>query len=225
MITRILSGGALGADSVWSFLAEKAGVDSKNIYHIIASGMKRPTGGLDDDRIREQQSGTTITISDELMRKGVEALLDLDINILGKPAKEYFNGFNGNARFLSVGQKLQVRNYYQIRKADNVYAVTELKNGRPNGGTSTAINIAIAMEKPVFILDPYKGQWYEFVQGSYEPRNNIQLEGICACIGTRSLVKYKQCKYGNWVDAPYVGEANEKRTREMMMEAIRGARA
>ena len=106
-------------------------------------------------------------------------------------------------------------------RADAVYAVTPLTDGKVSGGTATAINMAIALEKPVYILDPLKLHWFKFVQGDFVPVGKVKLQGNCACIGTRSLVQYKKKKFGNmWVDAPYIGETLEKKTREMMMEAL-----
>ena len=219
-IKKVISGGALGADSVWSYLLEKHGMERKSIYHVIGFGLKRPTGGLDDNRIREQSTGTTYQLSADQMILGVEQLLALDVPISGLTAKEYFSNYNGNVTTLNSTQRLQIRNYFQVYKADNVYAVCEMRNGHPTGGTANAISTAIKLEKPVYVLDPLQGAWYKFVQGTWEKTSNVHLSGVCACIGTRALVKYKQCKYGKWVDAPYIGAANEKKVRAMMEAAI-----
>ena len=58
----LISGGALGADSVWSYIAEKYGIKT---IHLIGSGLSRPTGGIDDNRIREQRSGINQAITYE----------------------------------------------------------------------------------------------------------------------------------------------------------------
>lgn len=221
MINCIYSGGALGSDSVWGLLAEKAGVPKENILHIIYTGGRRPTGGSNPNRMEEQSSGTVITLNADQMDKAIKHLCKLDILISGVPASQYFNNYNGEVFQLETRQKLQTRNYWQVIKADAVYAVTPITDGKVTGGTATAINMAIALEKPVYILDPLKLHWFKFVQGDFVPVGKVKLQGNCACIGTRSLVQYKKKKFGNmWVDAPYIGETLEKKTREMMEAAI-----
>ena len=65
----LISGGALGADSVWSYIAEKHGIKT---IHLIGSGLSRPTGGIDDNRIREQRSGINQAITYEQTAEAIK---------------------------------------------------------------------------------------------------------------------------------------------------------
>ena len=51
-----VSGGALGADSVWSYYGEQAGI---KCYHFIGFNLNRPVGGT-PERKAEQASGKNI---------------------------------------------------------------------------------------------------------------------------------------------------------------------
>ena len=135
----LISGGALGADSVWSYIAEKHGIKT---IHLIGSGLSRPTGGIDDNRIREQRSGINQAITYEQTAEAIKGLIANNVIISGRPAKEYFKGE------LTTAQKLHARNYWQVEKGQQVLAVCNLANGMPTGGTATAVNLAIKLNKP-----------------------------------------------------------------------------
>ena len=66
---------------------------------------------------------------------------------------------------------LQVRNYYQVANADAVYAIATLNSDKTgvSGGTNTAVQLGIKMNKPVYVWDVNTEQWYKF-----ESKNNIQ---------------------------------------------------
>lgn len=219
-IELIVSGGALGSDSVWSYIAEQNGVPKDKIIHIIATGLTRPVGN--EARKEEQQSGTNKVLTLKELNTAIEEMVKLQIRISGVTADSYFsNYFKYGYAALSYAQKLHARNYYQTALTDNIYAVTKLVNNEPTGGTATAINLGIAMGKKIYVLNTEDCQWYTYINGKFELTDNVHLEGKCACIGTRTLVKYKTKKYGMWVDAPYVGETKEQKLREAMAAAIR----
>lgn len=209
----LISGGALGADSVWSYIAEKHGIKT---IHLIGSGLSRPTGGIDDNRIREQRSGINQAITYEQTAEAIKGLIANNVIISGRPAKEYFRGE------LTTAQKLHARNYWQVEKGQQVLAVCNLANGMPTGGTATAVNLAIKLNKPTYVLNTQDQEWYEYNGTKFIPCDTPKLKIKNTCIGSRSLVKYKVCKYGKWVYAPYVGETIENKLRAKMEEVFNG---
>ena len=69
-IELIVSGGALGSDSVWSYIAEQHGVPKDKIIHIIATGLSRPVGN--EARKAEQQSGTNKVLTVKELNTAIE---------------------------------------------------------------------------------------------------------------------------------------------------------
>lgn len=211
----IYSGGALGADSVWSFIAENNGIPKENIIHYIAPGMKRPQGS--QERKIEQSTGTEYHLTDEELEIGIQDMIKRNIIINKKKAKEYFFNTNG----YSPIQKLQGRNYYQVINSNQVLAVVALINNSVSGGTATAISLAIDLGKPVYILNTIDTEWYTYKNGVYIKCEVPKLKEANTCIGTRSLVKYNVCKYGHWVPAPYVGKELEDKLRNQMEKCFK----
>lgn len=207
---KVLSGGALGADSVWSYIAENNGVSKEDIIHYIAPGMKRPQGN--QERKIEQSTGTEYHLTNEELEVGIQDMIKRGITISKKKAKEYFFNTNG----YSPIQKLQGRNYYQVVNSDQVLAVVALINNSVSGGTATAISLAIDLGKPVYVLNTVDAEWYTYKNGKYIRCEVPKPREVNTCIGTRSLVKYNVCKYGHWVPAPYVGEELEDKLRNQM---------
>ena len=70
---------------------------------------------------------------------------------------KYKNDLRGN---------LQVRNFYQVYNADAFYAIAKLNadNNGVQGGTNTAVQLGVKMNKPVYIWDINTEQWYEFAE-------------------------------------------------------------
>lgn len=207
MAINLVSGGALGSDSVWSFIAEKYGIKT---CHLIAFGMKRPSGGCNPQRQKEQSSGYNQYVTGQETNEAIQELINNDCIISGVKAKDYFRGP------LTVPQKLHARNYYQVINGDQVLAVCAIVGSNVSGGTATAINFAIKLGKPVYVLNTVDQEWYHYKDGKYIKCDVPHLARRNTCIGTRTLVKYQVLKYGRWVDAPYVGETTEINLRKQM---------
>lgn len=205
-----VSGGALGADSVWSFYGEQAGI---KCYHIIGFDLNRPKGGS-PERQAEQASGKNVYLNYNQHLHAVEKLKELNVEISGSKASEYFKGG------LSVAKKLQARNYFQVTNGDQVLAIVPLIDGKPTGGTTTAINVAIKLGKPVYILNTEDCSWYTYTEGNFIKCDKPVLKERNTTIGSRTLVKYQINSRGQWVDAPYIGEEKETKIREMIKELI-----
>ena len=205
-----VSGGALGADSVWSYYGEQAGI---KCYHIIGFDLNRPKGGS-PERQAEQASGKNVYLNYNQHLHAVEKLKELNVEISGSKASEYFKGG------LSVAKKLQARNYFQVTNGDQVLAIVPLIDGKPTGGTTTAINVAIKLGKPVYILNTEDCSWYTYTEGNFVKCDKPVLKERNTTIGSRTLVKYQINSRGQWIDAPYIGKEKETKIREMIKELI-----
>lgn len=212
-MTKFISGGALGSDSLWSYYGDKKGITT---YHLIGFNCRRPTGGRDPLRNEEQSSGKNVIITKEQTEAAIKDLIDLGIEISGKPASKYFTGK------LSMPECLQARNYYQVRKSNMVLAIVPLIRGIPTGGTVTAINVGIKRNIPVYVLNTNDCEWYKYSGGKFTKSEMPNLNGLdmVTTVGTRTLVKYKTFSYGQWVDAPYIGEEKETKIREQIQLVI-----
>lgn len=192
----IYSGGALGADSVWAMYAEYAGVPKENIKHIIAYGMKRPTGGSIALRQQEQQTGTNHYCTEDYSNLAREELAKMGIM----------------CREDKLGN-LTARNYWQVKFADTVYAITAIKEGKAQGGTATACECAIYMDKPLYVLNTEDCCWYKGTKEGYTKVDNLpKLEGKVAMVGTRNIVRYFTPKGQN----NYIGPEKEDKIRDMI---------
>lgn len=205
-----VSGGALGADSVWSYYGEQAGI---KCYHLIGFDLNRPKGGS-PERQAEQASGKNVYLNYNQHLHAVEELKKLDVEISGVKASEYFKGS------ISTPKKLHARNYFQVINGDQVLAIVPLVNGKPTGGTATAINTAIKLDKPVYVLNTEDCSWYTYTEGNFIKCGKPVLKERNTTIGSRALVKYQTRVNGQWVDAPYIGEEKETKIREMIKELI-----
>src|SRR5690606_735131 len=89
------------------------------------------------------------------------------------------------------------RNFFQVKYAKNVYAVCELKNGVPQGGTAWAVALAAHLpHKPnIYVLDisgsTYLWRTYIGDGSNWLWRMNIARpdipKGVYAGIGTRNV--------------------------------------
>lgn len=99
--------------------------------------------------------------------------------------------------------KLVRRDYLQAKKADAVFAiskgfekVTDLTTDNQRtvvkGGTGYAVQMAINMNKPVYVFDQPSGQWFTWDGGRFTPTTIPQLTRNFAGVGTRELTKAGQ---------------------------------
>lgn len=80
------------------------------------------------------------------------------------------------------------RNYAQVKNADAIFAVGHLKNGIVDGGTGWAVQMAIDDNKPVYVYDQIRKQWFANLNGSWQVFSGIpKLTKNFAGIGTREL--------------------------------------
>ena len=185
------SGGAYGADTAWDYYARKAGV--KQINHYRDQGNQTLSSSLN-------RKGIKATV---LSKEEMDSARDKIFELLGK---RYDNTIQGN---------LQVRNFYQVSSSDGVFAIATInstKNG-VSGGTNTAVQLGISLNKPTHVFDLNSEKWYKYNPESkmFEEESTPVLTKKFAGVGTRDIQKYKVYKDGKWVEREqYVGDDKSK---------------
>lgn len=76
------------------------------------------------------------------------------------------------------------RNYAQVKNSDAIFAVGHLKNGIVDGGTGWAVQMAIDDNKPVYVYDQVRKQWFSNINGQWQvfsgiPKLTKNFAGIC----------------------------------------------
>lgn len=157
------SGGAYGADQTWDKLGRKYGFN--NHLHFQPNDYHEASNDV------KNQIDLAVTNAAEA---------------LGRP--EYF-----------IGIDLVRRNWFQVAGASTVFAIstiitigTNKKNHRQvvSGGTGWAVEMAIQMEKPVYVFDLNKKHWYQHSNVGFEmlaARFVPRLTEHYAGIGTRQI--------------------------------------
>lgn len=162
------SGGAYGADTLWDTIGRRFGV--VNHKHYRDSGNTKLSNTL-------SKSGVTATVlSSEQMETARTELKKL-LGIL------YPDTIEGN---------LQVRNYYQVINSDAVYAIATLNEDKTGvtGGTNTAVQLGIKLNKSVYVWDINTESWYKFDGKQFILTNTPTLTKNFAGVGTRDIENY-----------------------------------
>ena len=162
------SGGAIGADSAWDTIGETFGMI--NNYHYFY-GDKTPKGNK--------------VITTEELKEGV-IRVKKTYKILGRPDIPKYYPLHG-------------RNWFQVKNSDAVYAVSTIlspnevdKKGYTNkskksvveGGTGYAVEMAIQIDKPVYVFNQRKTQDYEIGWYQWDSSENDFIK-----VGTPILTK------------------------------------
>lgn len=205
------SGGAYGGDTFWDQIGREFGV-SKHMHY--------------------RDAGNT-NLSKQLRSSGVKATVltkeQMDVaraELKRLFGKEYPDTVQGN---------LQVRNYYQVANADAVYAIAQLSgdakfnSGTVLGGTNTAVQLGIKLNKPTYVWDITSEQWLKYGQqllkngssvGEFIPTETPTLTKNFAGVGSRDIENYNtQDKDGNWTPRKeYVGSEKEAAAKQAIRE-------
>jgi hypothetical protein len=139
----LFSGGAKGADTVWHICATKYGI--RDISHY-----REPWAQNVD--------------SPELRRMGVKPTrLTYDEMEIARPHAITASIFLERSLSASYSH-YQIRNWFQVLRADAVFAVSELEQDmeRVKGGTGYAIEYAKMQDKPAFIFDQQYDAWFQY---------------------------------------------------------------
>ena len=162
------SGGADGSDSYWGEVGKRYGVKQNHYYR----GRKTPTGDTPQ--------------SDEDYKEGYEKAKKAAESMGRTWVEKYAN--------------LQARNWNQVKYADAIFAIGHLvKPGEKNkkgyevtavqvdGGTGYAVQMAMTENKPVYVFDQERNQWYKHIDGKWSSSETPVLTSNFAGIGTREL--------------------------------------
>lgn len=170
---RIYSGLAKGADILWGQIAHASGFSNQTHFRAYDSLIKP---NLLNSISKPWQHGLTKQMTNQVR---------LTVNsLLGRQFKD------------DVVGNLQARNLYQVINADRVIAVTEINHNNTNetqhpvvGGTNTAVMLAKALGKEVYIWDTRTTSWYVLdSQGMLQPTTDIPSLAVnTALVGTRKL--------------------------------------
>nr|DAS77087.1 MAG TPA: RNA polymerase [Caudoviricetes sp.] len=179
-VEQVFSGGAYGADSIWSRIAAKHGVADNNITHYVTKRNKANSKGT---YVQYQGKALLDAVSNAVQAQKLSDSFKQQVRALYKDAK---------ANPQNQGKALQLRNALQVVDADGVFAVNGINKGMLiRSGTNTAIRLGLAKGIPVYVLDPTTAQWHTLQNGKWKPTSRPQLTSKPALVGTRSLESYK----------------------------------
>jgi exodeoxyribonuclease-5 len=193
------SGGAYGGDTFWDMIGREFGV-TKHMHY-------KDAGNANLSQKLKNAKVTATVLTKEQMdtaRTEVERLL----------GEKYPDTLEGN---------LQVRNYYQVANADAVFAVAKLFSDKTAvlGGTNTAVQLGIEMNKPTYVWDIVTEGWYKYNGDTFEVTETPTLTKNFAGVGSRDIENYntKDKKTGEWKPRKeYLGAAKEAAAKQAIKE-------
>ena len=205
------SGGAYGGDTFWDLIGREFGITNHKHY----------------------KDAGNANLSQQLRNKGVKAeiLTKEQMDFARQKVKEllgieYKDDLKGN---------LQVRNFYQVYNSDAVYAIAKINNDNKsvNGGTNTAIQLGIKLNKPVYVWDINTEKWNKFepnledvlsgktVSEFYEVETPTLTKNF-AGIGSRDIENYNVQKEGKWQPREeYVGKEKEEKAKQAIRDVYK----
>lgn len=186
----LYTGGAYGADTLFGVLADQYGVGKQ--FHI------RPIGNTKIHKTLVKLGyGPLVAPEDKLAfaRDKIQELIGLKLTS-------------------NLGNNLKARNYFQVSNSESVLAVAKLKPDMKSvkGGTSVAVDLGIALNLPVYVLDVTTESWYMYdsIAKKFTPFSGVPpLTRKFTGVGTRDIENYniKDKVSGNWVSRKeFVGE-------------------
>ncbi len=199
------SGGAYGGDTFWDIIGRTFGFTNNKHY--------RDAGNISLSKQLRDKGIKAEVLSKEQMDK---ARTEVE-NLLGK---KYPDTLQGN---------LQVRNYYQVANSDGVFAIAKLdtdkgfKSTSVLGGTNTAVQLGIKLNKPVYVWDIFSEKWYKFDTNlkQFEFTETPVLTKNFAGVGSRDVENYqtKNKETGNWESRKeYIGKEKEEKAKQAIKD-------
>lgn len=193
------SGGAYGGDTFWDIIGREFGV-TKHMHYKDAGNANL------SQKLRNAGVTATILTKEQMdnARAEVERLL----------GQKYPDTLEGN---------LQVRNYYQVANADTVFAVAPLAKDLKSvtGGTNTAVQLGMVLNKPVYVWDITSEKWYKSQNGVFVETVTPVLTKNFAGVGSRDIENYnvKNKETGNWEPRKqYLGAAKEAAAKQAIRD-------
>lgn len=200
----LYSGGAYGADAIWGKLAYQYGVHTQ--YHI------RPQGNT--------------KIHKDLVKLGYQPKV-ADSNVLAKAYDKIKELLGLNLKHGIAGD-LKARNYYQVSISESVLAVAQLnQDNTVKGGTSVAVDLAIVLNLPVYVLDVFTEEWFIY---DYSTKSFTAFTGTPPLtrkftgVGTRDIENYNilDKETNQWVPrAEFVGVDKSRRIIAKMEDVFK----
>jgi len=162
----IHSGMADGADTAWAEAADAIGI--KTIGH-----------SFKDHRV----SGTRPAL--EVRNELTEEQLKVADSYLTKAAKSLGRPFNPKSDYVNLLR----RNYYQLKDAEAVIAVSRILPGgtKVDGGTGWATQMGIDKGVPVYVFDQAKKSWFKWDGSKFVDSDLPPKFKEFAGVGTRTL--------------------------------------
>ena len=208
------SGGAYGGDTFWDIIGRTFGVTNHKHY--------KDAGNLNISK-QLKNAGVKATV---LTKKQMDFAREKVKEILGI---EYKDDLEGN---------LQVRNFYQVYNADAVYAIAKISpttSPKVLGGTNTAVQLGIKMNKPVYVWDIDTEKWYtqdleflktgfdntkhEFDYNGWKEIDTPILTKNFAGVGSRDIEDYFVKVDGKWEKRKkYVGKEKEEKAKQAIKD-------
>jgi len=162
------SGGAYGGDTFWDMIGREYGVTNHKHYR------EASNTGLSQKLKNAKVTATILTKAQmDTARAEVQRLL----------GKTYPDNLQGN---------LQVRNYFQVANADSVLAVAPITANMlgVTGGTNTAVQLGISLNKPTYVWDTTTEKWYKYNGTTFVETATPVLTKNFAGVGTRNIENY-----------------------------------
>jgi exodeoxyribonuclease-5 len=210
------SGGAYGGDTFWDLIGREFGVTNHKHY--------KDAGNANLSQQLRNKSVKAEILTEEQMnfaRQKVKELLGIDYSIKPSDTEKQI-----------LQKNLQVRNFYQVYNADAVYAIAKINNDNKSvsGGTNTAIQLGIKLNKPVYVWDINSETWNKFetnledalagktVSEFYEVETPTLTQNF-AGIGSRDIENYNVQVEGKWQPREeYVGKDKEEKAKQAIRD-------
>ena len=127
----------------------------------------------------------------------------------------------------NIAGNLQGRNYYQVSNSDSVFCFSKrITRSSISGGTNTAFQLAIKLNKPVYLFDVLELKWfmYNTTTESLEECPTPTLTQNYSIVGTRDVENYsimdRQTK--QWIPRKeYLGIDTENAVKNALRDLYR----
>lgn len=168
-------------------------LESPQVQNSLTKKQVQTWNGIKDDVqdhiIRYDSRGVEYTLKDEQFAKEEEnPNHDKYVNHSGGAVgSDSYWGAIGE-KYGVVSQSYNNGDKTQIQNADAIFAVGHLKNGIVDGSTGQTVQMAIDDNKPVYVYDQIRKQWFSNINGQWQVFSGIpKLTKNFAGIGTREL--------------------------------------
>lgn len=168
------SGGAIGSDTWWGDVGAKYGVTSNHYYY----SEKTPNGNFEISQ-DDYEEGRYEAAKAAAYNFGYKYDTMKDFRIIRNWAQvKYSDAIFAIGHLVRPGEKL-----FPNQKNDTRVAL----QGAVQGGTGYAVAMAILHNKPVYVFDQERKQWFSHIDGKWSISQTPILTKNFAGIGTRNI--------------------------------------